>query len=129
MTRNYVSPGGMRSVNYVSPRSGGAGGYEDDDGQYSQTVMTEMEMTKVRVKLRYNNDTRGMSILPDSALEDFVERVRVKFGSKSDLPMKYKDSEGAMVSIIDSDDWESAMDEAREAAKGRAEGKLEIFIT
>jgi hypothetical protein len=61
-------------------------------------------------------------------LDDFIERVRVKFDSPSDLPMRcvvvpsscvvtltlflrlrrYKDSEGT-VSIIDSDDWEGAL--------------------
>lgn len=62
-------------------------------------------------------------------LDDFVEKVRMKFGSSTDLPMKYRDAEGVTVSIVDDDDWESAMDEAREAANGRAEGKLEIIIS
>ncbi|GAA6031967.1 hypothetical protein JCM8097_003365 [Rhodosporidiobolus ruineniae] len=86
------------------------------------------EMVKVRIKLRYNGDARGMSITPDMTLAVFAERVRTKFSSKTDLPMKYKDSDDALISILDEDDWESAMDQAREAADGRPEGKLEILL-
>lgn len=95
---------------------------------YEGTVVAEREMSKVRIKLRYRGDTRGMSISPDMGLEDFIERVRRKFESESDLPMQYKDVDGTLVSLIDSDDWESAIDEARENARGKSEGKLEIFI-
>ncbi|GAA5859665.1 hypothetical protein JCM8547_006183 [Rhodosporidiobolus lusitaniae] len=89
---------------------------------------TREEMVKVRLKLRYKGDVRGMSIAADLDLPTFGERVRIKFDSKSKLPMKYKDSEGALISILDADDWESAMDQAREAAAGRPEGKLEIIL-
>ncbi|GAA5861304.1 hypothetical protein JCM1840_005325 [Sporobolomyces johnsonii] len=95
---------------------------------YAPSSTAEREMTKVRIKLRYQGDIRGMSITPDLPHENFVERVRFKFGSPSDLAMKYMDSDGGLVSILDADDWESAMDQAREAANGRAEGKLEVVI-
>ncbi|KAI5475051.1 hypothetical protein MNV49_002043 [Pseudohyphozyma bogoriensis] len=110
--------------------TGGGGSWASGSrvGEEESTVMGEREMSKVRIKLRYRDDTRGMSISPDMELEDFVERVRRKFESPSDLPMRYKDSDGSMVSIVDPDDWQSALDEARENAGGRSEGKLEIFI-
>ncbi|KAL8292969.1 hypothetical protein RQP46_000663 [Phenoliferia psychrophenolica] len=120
--RNPRTPPGMlgRSNTIGVARSGGGfggagsrSGGDFDDG-YEGTVVSEREMSK--------------SISPEILLEDFIERVRRKFESPSDLPMKYKDVDGAMVSLIDADDWESAMDEARENAKGRAEGKLEIWI-
>lgn len=63
---------------------------------------------------------------------------------------RYKDSDSTLVSIVDDDDWESesltrsnsapeltsarsllsigAMDQARESAQGRSEGKLEIIV-
>ncbi|GAA5969191.1 hypothetical protein JCM11641_007503 [Rhodosporidiobolus odoratus] len=94
----------------------------------SQAEFGSREMAKVRVKLRYKGDTRGMSVTPEIPLGTFVERVRVKFGKQTKLDLKYKDSDNAFVSILDDDDWESAMDQAREAANGRAEGKLEISV-
>ncbi|GAA5897353.1 hypothetical protein JCM6882_001865 [Rhodosporidiobolus microsporus] len=94
----------------------------------ASTLRQRQEMVKVRVKLRFKGDTRGMSVPADMQLTAFVERVRAKFDSKKNLPMKYKDSEGALVSILDVDDWESAMDQAREAADGRPEGKLDILL-
>jgi len=100
----------------------------DEEGFSEGTVTTGREMSKVRVKFRYQGDTRGMSFSPDIALDDFVERVRRKFERPDDLPMKYKDAAGEFVSIIDEDDFESAIDEARENAKGSAEGKLDIYI-
>ncbi|GAA5918459.1 hypothetical protein JCM1841_003978 [Sporobolomyces salmonicolor] len=96
--------------------------------RYAPSSSGEREMTKARIKLRYQGDVRGMSITPDMPHENFVERVRFKFGNPSDLRLKYKDSDGGLVSILDADDWESAMDQAREAANGRAEGKLEVII-
>ncbi|KAK4701929.1 hypothetical protein P7C70_g4298, partial [Phenoliferia sp. Uapishka_3] len=111
-TLGSPSPGrlGVGGGDYGSSSRGGG---DLDDG-FEGTLISEREMSK--------------SISPDMLHEDFVERVRRKFESPTDLPMKYKDVDGAMVSIIDADDWESAIDEARENAKGRAEGKLEIWI-
>ncbi|GAA5834859.1 hypothetical protein JCM11251_002044 [Rhodosporidiobolus azoricus] len=92
------------------------------------TIRDREEMVKVRVKLRFKGDVRGMSILADFSLATFLERVHAKFDCKTKLSVKFKDWEGALVSVLDVDDWESAMDQAREAADGRPEGKLEIFL-
>ncbi|ORY75060.1 hypothetical protein BCR35DRAFT_343551 [Leucosporidium creatinivorum] len=133
MSRARMAMAQQRQGGLMRQGAGARGGrVEMGDGAEEFEGMTmfmgEREMSKVRVKLRYQGDTRGMSITPDLAHQDFVERVRIKFASEFDLPMKYRDSDGALVSIIDADDWESAMDQAREAAQGRAEGKLEIML-
>lgn len=112
--------------------------------------------------------TVEQSIVPELAYEDFVERVRVKFNSPSDLPMKcvlsrarvaFRDRDfvsqiprlrwrvrhpprrrrlgecvlcglfDAKCSLISCQFLLGAMDEAREASKGRAEGKLEIWVS
>ncbi|BGP12560.1 hypothetical protein JCM10213_004854 [Rhodosporidiobolus nylandii] len=86
------------------------------------------EMVKVRVKLHYAGDTRGMSISPELPLPDFLTRIRAKFSGRAYSSMRYKDSDESLVSIFDGEDWETAMDQAREAANGRPEGKLEIFL-
>ncbi|SCV68726.1 BQ2448_847 [Microbotryum intermedium] len=87
------------------------------------------EMSKVRVKLTYENDTRAMSIKPEVTLQQFQERVKYKFQARNVPSMKYKDVEGGLISIVDEDDWETAMDSACEVTAGRAEGKLEIQLS
>ncbi|GAA5838414.1 hypothetical protein JCM9279_003236 [Rhodotorula babjevae] len=84
---------------------------------------------KVRVKLQYQGETRALNIPVDAALGEFVERVRRKFGSESNLPLKYRDSDGGLVSILDEDDWECALDTARDrAAGGKCGGRLDIVV-
>ncbi|KAM0753663.1 hypothetical protein T439DRAFT_310458 [Meredithblackwellia eburnea MCA 4105] len=119
----------MRSNTVPAPSAYGSTMMSRTELEDEGTIVSEREMNKVRIKLRFNGDTRGMSISPTMRLVDFEERVRRKFERENDMIIKYKDAEGAMVSIMDADDWESAMDEARENSKGRAEGKLEIWVS
>lgn len=68
----------------------------------------------------------------DAALpfEEFIERVTTKFGvSFSGLGMKFKDEDGGKVTLRDEMDYELAIETARESAKGKPEGKLEIWCT
>lgn len=86
-------------------------------------------MTKIRVKLHHGSDTRGMAVATDMQFDDFLGKVTKKFSLRAGrVAMKYKDEEGSMVSILDEDDWESAVETARAYAKGRAEGKVEIWV-
>ncbi|KAF8756689.1 NADPH oxidase regulator [Rhizoctonia solani] len=75
-------------------------GYVSGDYEYSEAPF---EMTKIRVKLHYKDDVRGMAISPDMH------------------------EDGGRVSMRDDGDYDLAVETAREAAKGRAEGKLEIW--
>ncbi|KAA1084453.1 hypothetical protein PGT21_028282 [Puccinia graminis f. sp. tritici] len=107
--------------------------YDDppSDAEYPETVMSGgyAEMTKIRVKLHYGSDTRGMAVSTAMEFEDFLGKVTKKFSLRAGrVAMKYKDEEGSMVSIMDDDDWESAVETARSYAKGRAEGKVEIWV-
>ncbi|GAA5932386.1 hypothetical protein JCM3775_001210 [Rhodotorula graminis] len=84
---------------------------------------------KIRVKLQYQGETRALNIPADAALGEFVERVRRKFGSESNLASKYRDSDGGLVSILDEDDWECALDTARDrAAGGKCGGRLDVVV-
>lgn len=68
----------------------------------------------------------------DAALsfEDFVDRVTAKFGkSFTGLGMKFKDEDGGKVTLRDESDYELAVETAKESAKGKPEGKLEIWCT
>ncbi|GAA5997417.1 uncharacterized protein JCM10292_000247 [Rhodotorula paludigena] len=86
------------------------------------------ERSKIRLKLRFAGETRAMNISPQVSLGEFVERVRRKFGSEQNLPIKYRDSDGGLVSILDADDWECAMDQACDSTDGKNKGRLEILV-
>ncbi|KIM78245.1 hypothetical protein PILCRDRAFT_824726 [Piloderma croceum F 1598] len=98
----------------------GYGSGEYDDGPF--------ELVKIRVKLYYDSDVRGMALTPDTRYEEFLERVTSKFGKSLDgLEMKFKDEDGGKVSLRDDSDYDLAIETAREHAKGKPEGKLEIW--
>ncbi|KAI0759964.1 hypothetical protein BD413DRAFT_487097 [Trametes elegans] len=112
-------------------RSGGSfyGGYEEEEeGYVSGEYEDVFEMVKIRVKLYYREDVRGMALLPETPYEDFMEMVQRKFGVvPGALGMKFKDEDGGKVTLRDEMDYELAIETARHNAKGRPEGRLEIW--
>jgi len=96
----------------------GSGDY--DDGPF--------DLVKIRVKLHYEDDVRGMALTPETPYEEFVDRVTAKFG-KLRLGLKFKDEDGGKVTLRDDSDYELAIETAREHARGKPEGKLEIWCT
>lgn len=73
---------------------------------------------------------RGMALTPEMPFEDFMERVTRKFGKTiNGLKLKFKDEDGTHVSLRDDSDYELAVETARESARGKPEGKLEIWCT
>ncbi|CAE6372648.1 unnamed protein product [Rhizoctonia solani] len=109
-TRSYDEEEG-----YVS---GSGGDYEE----------SQFETTKIRVRLRFKNDLRGMAIMPDISCDDFMDRVCAKFGREyGDLSIKFVDDDGAKVTIIDESDFELAIETARAAALKGKESRLEIW--
>ncbi|BGO96570.1 hypothetical protein NBRC10513v2_000508 [Rhodotorula toruloides] len=83
---------------------------------------------KVRVRLQYRQETRAMSIPLDLTLASFVERVRFKLKSEYDLPIRFRDTDGALISLQDDEDWQCALDQAREAAGGFSAGILDVLV-
>ena len=106
--------------------------YEEEEEGYVSGEYDDQpyELSKIRVKLHYTDDVRGMTMGPDLPWEDFLAKVAQKFGKKSsnELAMKFRDEDGGKVSLRDDSDFELAIETAREMAKGRAEGKLEIWV-
>ncbi|KAG8930789.1 hypothetical protein FRC02_003661 [Tulasnella sp. 418] len=109
---------------------------EDDDGGYYGDAMSGQyddlvfDLIKIRVKLHYSDDVRGMALSPDLPFEEFVDKITMKFGKRyGQLSMKFKDEDGGKVSLKDEMDYEMAIETARESAQGRPEGKLEIWLT
>ncbi|EIW70575.1 hypothetical protein M231_04434 [Tremella mesenterica] len=87
------------------------------------------DMVKIRVKVHVGSLTRGMSISPTDNFPDFLDAIRAKFPDlTSDVGVRFRDEDGDMLSMQDEGDFEAAIDVARVMAKGRQEGKLEIWV-
>jgi neutrophil cytosolic factor 2 len=71
-----------------------------------------------------------MALTPETPYDEFVERVTSKFGKPlGGLALKFKDEDGGKVSLRDESDYELAIETARESAKGKPEGKLEVWCS
>ncbi|EKM53513.1 uncharacterized protein PHACADRAFT_259928 [Phanerochaete carnosa HHB-10118-sp] len=120
-TTKRVNRAPARSTYYEEEEEGYASG-DYEDGPY--------EMTKIRVKLHYQDDVRGMAIDAQMPFEEFIERITSKFGrSFEGLGMKFKDEDDGRVTLRDEMDYELAIETAKESAKGKPEGRLEIWCT
>ncbi|EJD07981.1 uncharacterized protein FOMMEDRAFT_101396 [Fomitiporia mediterranea MF3/22] len=127
------------------PTIGGGGGgpgstrgrpmspYEEEEegyvsGEYDEPII--YELTKIRVKLHYQDDVRGMTLSPETPWEEFREKVAGKFGrGVEELGMKFLDEDGGKVTLRDDSDFELAVETVREMAKGRMEGKLAVWVS
>ncbi|KAI0090555.1 hypothetical protein BDY19DRAFT_935808 [Irpex rosettiformis] len=105
--------------------------YEEEEGYVSGDYDdAPFEMTKIRVKIHYQDDVRGMALDASLNFEEFIDRITAKFGkSFTDLGMKFKDEDGGKVTLRDESDYELAIETAKESAKGKPEGKLEVWCT
>ncbi|KAJ7287300.1 NADPH oxidase regulator NoxR [Mycena rebaudengoi] len=122
---SYGGGGGWRNTSrriqsaYEEEEEGYASG-EDFDGPF--------ELIKIRVKLHYDDDVRGMALTPETPFDEFMDKVTSKFGKDiNGLILKFKDEDGGKVSLRDESDYELAIETARESSKGKPEGKLEIW--
>ncbi|KDQ55044.1 hypothetical protein JAAARDRAFT_134290 [Jaapia argillacea MUCL 33604] len=119
VTRRGTNRIPSRIVSTYEEEEEGYGSGEYEDGPY--------ELVKIRVKLHYEDDVRGMALTPETTFDEFMDRITHKFGKT--LSLKFKDEDGGKVSLRDDSDYELAIETARESAKGKPEGKLEIWCT
>lgn len=69
-----------------------------------------------------------MTLLPEMAFQDFMDKVTSKFEKKANaLRLKFRDEDDVKVTLRDDMDYELAIETARESAKGKPEGRLEIW--
>ncbi|KAJ7690705.1 hypothetical protein B0H17DRAFT_1064533 [Mycena rosella] len=109
-----------RTVSAYEEEEEGYASGEDYDGPF--------ELIKIRVKLHYDDDVRGMALTPETPFDEFMDKVTAKFGKDiNGLTLKFKDEDGGRVSLRDESDYELAIETARESSKGKPEGKLEIW--
>jgi neutrophil factor 2 len=80
------------------------------------------------LQIHFEDDIRGMTVSPTLTFDDFVDKVCAKFNrSPSNLLVKFADEDGNKVSLIDDSDYDLALEVARDSAKGKPEGKLEMW--
>jgi tetratricopeptide (TPR) repeat protein len=104
--------------------------YEEEEEGYVTGENDESYESSIRVKLHYQGELRGMTLMLNVTFEEFVERVTSKFGTPMDgLSFKFKDEDDGQVTLRDESDFELALETARANAKGRDEGKLEVWCT
>ncbi|KAJ3827463.1 NADPH oxidase regulator NoxR [Lentinula raphanica] len=106
--------------------------YEEEEEGYASGDYDDgpFELVKIRVKLHYKDDVRGMALTPETTFEDFMDKVTSKFGKGfGGLGLKFKDEDGGKVTLQDESDYDLAIETARESSKGKPEGKLEIWCT
>jgi neutrophil cytosolic factor 2 len=93
-------------------------------GEYDELY----ELMKIRVKIHCEGDVRGMALNPEVSFLEFKQRVAAKFEtSLQSIMLKFRDEDGGKVSLRDESDYDLAIETARESAKGRPEGKLELW--
>ena len=79
--------------------------------------------------MHIGNLTRGMSVLPEQSFEQFIIALRAKFPELGpNMGIRFKDEDGDMLSMQDEGDFEAAVDVARVTARGKTDGKLEIWV-
>ncbi|KAG8926046.1 hypothetical protein FRC00_003338 [Tulasnella sp. 408] len=110
-------------------RLSGSRGDDDDEGGSSVTDIVPFEQMKIRVKIHYDDDTRGMAVYPSASFDEFVEMLTIKFKKGwNNLNLKFMDTDGSKVSLRDEMDWDMAIEVARESVKGRGEAKLDMWM-
>lgn len=109
-----------------------ASAYEEEEEGYGSGDYDDgpafADLSKVRVKVRFKDEVRGLAVTPDVTFVEFMDMLSSKFGIPANkLDVKFKDEDGGHVSMKDEMDYEMALETAKESANGKAEGKLEIL--
>ncbi|CAG7854231.1 SubName: Full=Uncharacterized protein {ECO:0000313/EMBL:CCA67530.1} [Serendipita indica DSM 11827] len=109
---------------------GGASNFgEEEDGYGSGDYDEGFELVRIKVKIHYNGEVRGMALTPDVPYEEFVDRVHAKFNKTfGEMTMKFIDEDGMKVSLRDDSDYDLAIETARDSAKGKPDGKLVVWV-
>ncbi|TFY73721.1 hypothetical protein EWM64_g10291 [Hericium alpestre] len=121
-----LSTSPSRSPSLISQYDEEEEGYVTGSGEWDEAF----ELVKVRVKIHFEDDVRGMALDPAMPYAEFVARVAEKFdAAPGEIGLKFKDEDGGRVSLRDESDYEMAIETARESAKGKPEGRLELWCS
>jgi len=82
------------------------------------------------LQIHLKDDIRGMALDATVTYKEFLRRLAEKFDTTAAaLKVQFKDEDGGRVSLRDDSDYELAIETARDSAKGKPEGRLEIWCT
>ncbi|TIB02372.1 hypothetical protein E3P94_01160 [Wallemia ichthyophaga] len=82
---------------------------------------------KVRFKIHYGDDVRGMLVSNETSYDAFLNHILRKFDkSAGSFRVRFKDEDGVKITVQDHSDLELAIDTARLHGNGRSDGKLDI---
>ena len=95
-----------------------------EEGYVSGEHEDVLEMVKIRVKLYCREEVRGMMLLPETPYQAFMDMVTRKVGV---VPGAFIDEDGGKVTLRDEMDYKLAIETARHNAKGRPDGRLQIW--
>ncbi|KAJ7355201.1 NADPH oxidase regulator NoxR [Mycena albidolilacea] len=101
---------------------------EDEEGYASGEDFdgpSRSKLNTIRIRIHHDGDVRGMMLSPDMPFDEFMDKLTSRFGST--VTIKFVDEDGIRVSLRDQDDYELAIETARQSSKGKREGKLEIW--
>lgn len=102
---------------------------EEEEGYGSGEFEEGFELIRIKVKIHYNGEVRGMALTPDMPYEEFLDRVHSKFNKTiGEMSMKFIDEDGMKVSLRDDSDYDLAIETARDSAKGKPDGKLVVWV-
>ncbi|GAA5983711.1 hypothetical protein JCM5350_000678 [Sporobolomyces pararoseus] len=82
------------------------------------------EEEKLRIRLRYRGQVRAMILPRGIKLVTLVERIRLKLQSSRKFALSFEDSDGCLISLVDEEDWQSALD----AVASLDTRRLEIIV-
>ena len=92
------------------------------------------ELRNIRVKVHNKDDTRYVMVGSAVVFEDFVDRVREKFGLRTRFKLKVRD-EGDFITLGDGDDWDMCLTNVRKEAMregadlGKVEVRFDLFLS
>jgi len=84
--------------------------YDEDEEGYASGDYEDVpfELVKIRVKLHYQDDVRGMTLTPETPYDEFMDKITAKFDKNlNELGIKFKDEDGGKVSLRDESDMNS----------------------
>ncbi|RPA97855.1 TPR-like protein [Choiromyces venosus 120613-1] len=90
------------------------------------------DVKKIKVKAHHEDDTRMIMISTGTDFDEFITRLKDKFGFRRRVKCKIRDEDGdGMISLSDQEDLDMAISSSKKAARRERSdvGKLEIWVT
>ncbi|GAA5980992.1 hypothetical protein JCM10908_003943 [Rhodotorula pacifica] len=113
----------------ASPESEGSVGRSELYEQYASMSLRESPATSAMKKVRIKLHWREESMQAGTTLQALRQHVQAKLGLDASFNLQFRDVDGSCVSVQDEEDWECALDIAREGMCANGDiGRLEMDV-